>query len=61
MNRITIKNNTIDVAVSVYVYLDKEHPDGDTLLTGTWVHLPKSSLNFFIQSVLMEVPLCRHD
>ena len=33
----------------------------DTLLTGTWVHPPKSSLNFFIQSVLMEVPLCRHD
>ncbi len=29
MNRISIKNNTIDVAVSVYVYLDKDHPDGD--------------------------------
>ena len=29
MNRISIKNNTIDVAVSGYVYLDKDHPDGD--------------------------------
>lgn len=32
MNRIVIKGNELDVAVTVYVYHDMSHPDGDVYI-----------------------------